>query len=220
MTKIDTENKNIKKIDVENKKTEENYFIDLAVLDKHLKELKLDNESIDVIQSTINLAVDKIIWYWKGKIIKKRLAFWLKFLSLILIAVATILPIIEGFNIQCLPERVCYQISSLLFITAGSVNLFDRFFGLSSAWIRFIATATAMEKVLHDYKHDLVLLSAVKNNKNNNIEYKLLELSKTFGDDIFDLVIEETTEWANEFRNSISDIEKQLKQKPHAPQQQ
>ena len=103
--------------------------------------------------------------------------------------------------------------SYLSFALAGGLFGFDKFFGFSSGWIRFITTELALERVVVEFDYDFALLRA--NAQEGALAAPqitaMLQRIKDFALQIEALVKQETDSWAADFQNSMAEIEKLTK---------
>ncbi len=188
----------------------EKYSIKAQWLNDEMAKVPIDTSAVNVVKGLINNTEKTIDWYWVGKNRKRRVAVPLRFFSLFIAGVGAVLPIIDSIGWGCIKDGVGFKYSVLMFVIAGAINLFDRFFGLSSGWMRYTLTAMKIEKSLNAY---VLNVSDLLIKKSANINLEILELSRAFSNESFDTLIEETAEWASEFRRSIADIEKLIKSK-------
>jgi len=93
----------------------------------------------------------------------------------------------------------------LLALAAACVG-FDRFFGVSSAWMRDIITAQALQRRLATFQlHWATECAQVAAGSDGEPPLTpRLVLLQRFGDDLQDLVQAETAEWVTEFHASLS----------------
>jgi hypothetical protein len=98
---------------------------------------------------------------------------------------------------------------------AGAIVLFDKFFGLSTGWMRFMETRLNMEETLNAFYHDWAILQIRGAEERDYVQ--LLEKIKDFTFRIERLVLNETKAWTSEFKTSISNIDEMInKGKPDA----
>lgn len=188
----------------------EKYSIKAQWLNDEMAKIPIDTSAVNIVKGLIKKAEETIDWYWVGKTKKRRAAVPLRFISLFIAGIGAVLPIIDSIEWGNIKDGLGFKYSVLMFVIAGAINLFDRFFGLSSGWMRYTLTAMKMEKALGSFVIDI---SELLVKKGGNINLKILEKSRKFSNVSFDILISETSEWAREFRKSISDIEKTIKSK-------
>nr|WP_320023572.1 SLATT domain-containing protein [uncultured Draconibacterium sp.] len=203
----------------------EGYSVNADWLEKNMSDQNIDKNTIGVVKGLIEKSEMAINWYWRGKAIKRGVAVPLRFISLLLAGGGAVFPIIDSMEVGYIKDGLGFKISVLLFVIAGAINLFDKFFGLSSGWMRYTITAMRMERELNLF---VLVISGIlvsqkqntetgadkkKQKRRKNLDAKMMDASKEFSSTFYDLLLEETTEWASEFRNSIANIEKLIKSK-------
>jgi hypothetical protein len=107
----------------------------------------------------------------------------------------------------------------VLFAIAAAIVGFDRYFGLSTGWMRYIVTQMALEKALKEFQHDwLIMRAQAKEQKAAKAMNALTQLQKVrdFTSQVESLVKQETDAWVLEFQNNISQLEKVLKTEAEA----
>lgn len=109
-----------------------------------------------------------------------------------------------------LKENELTQWSYVAFAFVAGVFALDKFFGLSSGWIRFMTTQLALERTLVEFHYDFALsISQLGNTTPSPAQTApVLQRIKTFSLQIETLVKQETDAWAAEFQRSIAELEK------------
>ena len=102
----------------------------------------------------------------------------------------------------------------LIGIGAGCLG-FDRFFGYSSGWMRYITTSMAIERSLEEFRFDWVALMTKSAGQTPSPDQilKLIEVSKQFSLAVKGQVEQETKAWVQEFQNNLSQLERDLKER-------
>lgn len=116
---------------------------------------------------------------------------------------------------QALPQDFAFaQWGYVFFGIAAAIYGFDKFFGLSTGWMRYIVTQMALEKALKEFQYDWLILRAQPNDpagaQNANTQ-ALLQKMRDFTSQVETLVKQETDAWVLEFQNNLSQLEKVLK---------
>jgi hypothetical protein len=95
-----------------------------------------------------------------------------------------------------------------LAVAAGLVA-FDRFFGQSSGWIRYMMTLAAVERLIAEFQTDWarLLQEAEATPGPASKSDAFLERAADARRQLFDLVEAETALWASEFRTSLSELD-------------
>lgn len=155
-------------------------------------------------------AQDKIAWYAKRRHPKKLGSQWLRTFSIILAAVGALFPLVDaatqsGRVIQGQWGYVCIALAAAL---VG----YDRFFGLSSGWMRYMVTELSLQRSLREFQYEWNILSAQQAQQQppQRNTVALLQRLKEFSLQVEALVRQETDAWVTEFQANISELEKML----------
>jgi hypothetical protein len=94
-------------------------------------------------------------------------------------------------------------------LVAGLFAL-DKYFGLSSGWIRFMTTQLALERSAVEFDYDFILIASQMREGSlpPALAAAILQRVKDFALQVEVLVKQETDAWAVEFQNSIAELEK------------
>jgi hypothetical protein len=174
-------------------------------------------ESLRAIRIAVEEECQKAInWYWNSKRWKARLSRGIQLWAVVLTALAGIGPIgiqlLKSYRPDLLPPLDSGLIAAMCVGTAAALFGLDKAFGFSSGWTRYVLTATAMTKLLHEFRMDWVtLIAAAKNPPASDEQAKLVQRAKDFISTIQGMVLQETKDWATEFQNNIAQMEKDLK---------
>src|SRR5262245_5391908 len=97
-----------------------------------------------------NAAASSMAWYAQRKLGKARASRSLRALAIVLAIVGGLTPIIHGMY----PQPWIAQLGfALLALAAGAVAA-DRYFGVSSGWIRYVTAMLAIQRALADFRLD------------------------------------------------------------------
>lgn len=156
-----------------------------------------------------NHALNAINWYLLSKKEKKTYAQWLRLSTIILTAMAGLLPVIS--EISELPPIL----SSVALGLAALSLAIDKFFGFSSAWMRYIAAEHQIRQCLHEFQMDYDLEQAGWDNAQPTIEQtqKILGRCKAFLYQVDAIIRNETDQWLAEFQDALKQIENGTKLK-------
>lgn len=157
-----------------------------------------------VYQRAEKHALDAIEWYLLSKRQKKFWAQGLRLGTIILTALAGLLPIISEI----------YQFSSPAWASvalglAGVILVIDKFCGYSSAWMRFIAAEHQIRQSLHEFQMDYELEQAGWDNAQPSVEQtqKILNRCKAFLYQVDAIIRQETDQWLAEFQDALKQID-------------
>jgi hypothetical protein len=100
-----------------------------------------------------------------------------------------------------------------LALAAACVGL-DRFFGFSSGWMRYIMTALMLEKSLSEFRMEWAMIVAKLGGGSPTPEQvqSMLQRIKEFVAYVDGTVEDETRDWVSEFKTSIADVERTVKE--------
>jgi hypothetical protein len=98
----------------------------------------------------------------------------------------------------------------LLALAAACIG-FDRFFGVSSGWMRAMTTAQALERRLEQLQYDWAAECA--RGASRTVDPKQVQnrlaLLRVFSDDVAALMQQETAEWVLEFQSNLLRLERE-----------
>ncbi len=168
-------------------------------------------KSIDkVYQRAEKHALETINWYLLSKQEKKIWAQGLRFGVIILTALGGLLPIFSemgGFSSVW---------ASIALGFAGVLLAIDKFFGCSSAWMRFIAAEHQVRQCLHEFQMDYELEQLEWDGVQPTTEQtkKILDRCKAFLFQVDAIIRQETDQWLAEFQDALKQIDSAAKTKP------
>jgi hypothetical protein len=164
-----------------------------------------------------NSAQNSIDWYGLNK---NNLATWSRFLrraAIFFTSVGGLIPLISAVGRVDVQTPVLDlqfgQLGYLFLGLAASLIGYDKFFGYSSGWIRYITTKLALEKALTEFRMDWAMMVAKLGDKPPTADQTQLMIQrfKEFLLLINGLVEEETQTWIAEFKTNITELEKSAK---------
>ncbi|MEV3870139.1 SLATT domain-containing protein [Streptomyces sp. NPDC049906] len=142
-------------------------------------------------------ALDMAEWYLADRVWKRRCARVLRGGAAALALIGVVLPLVPGGGLA----RWGYLALLLAVACLGC----DRFFGLTSGWMRDVATAQAVQRRLQvlqfDWASECVreVLGPAEGTASEAVE-RCLGVLRRFSDDVLELVRVETADWMVEFR--------------------
>jgi hypothetical protein len=173
-------------------------------------------------------ALDAVAWYYAKKTSKNFWSRWLRFWAIGLTVVGGLVPILsasgmveaalryygwkELTDIQRI-ELHFNQLSYLLIGLAAGCVAFDRFFGFSTNWMRYIGAAmrieTARIRFAFEWEH---LMAPLQGKQPGEEELReLLESIARFSLAIREAIEQETGAWILEFQTNLSQLDKETK---------
>ena len=165
----------------------------------------------------------EIGWYARNIRGARRASRWLRMWALLFTALGGLVPILQSVNVlQAIGERLLGpdtaegiqlgQLGYLCLALAGSFALFDRFFGHSTAWMRYVTTMIGLEKLREGYRIEWAgLARRFQVGQDPEFVARMLDLSKTFIVQMKEQTEKETMAWVNEFQTNLSQFEKDLR---------
>ncbi|WP_371409481.1 SLATT domain-containing protein [Micromonospora zamorensis] len=149
-------------------------------------------------------AEDSIAWYLHDKAVRRRFSRVLRGGAILLGIAGGVVPLVSAASAGSGASW-----GYVLLAMAGGCLAFDHFFGLSSAWMRDIATAQALQRALTEFRLDWA--AAELGNATEDHEADLLiqqreKLIRVLVMRTAELVEAETDEWLSEFRSNIGDL--------------
>lgn len=157
-------------------------------------------------------ALEAINWYLLSKHEKKLWAQLLRLGVIGLTAIAGLLPIISEINKLALSPAW----ASVALGLAGVLLAIDKFFGCSSAWMRFIAAEHQIRQCLHEFQMDYELEQTGWEHAQPTTEQtqKILGRCKAFLYQVDAIIRQETDQWLAEFQDALKQIDNAAKTKP------
>lgn len=164
-----------------------------------------------------NYAKRKLGWYWHNIDKKRRWSKAIRYFSIILLAIAGLLPVLQtvtteeciwGIAIEKLPNW------GYIFLgIAGALNLLDRQTGMSSGYLRYVATSMEIERLYHEFVHTWHSLLDKDDERDPDLHEELYALVGTYKKKIDEEEKTETEAWITEFQTAQSELNALLKSK-------
>jgi hypothetical protein len=165
-------------------------------------------------------------WYNRGKTRKKWLSIITRTLAILLTALSGLIPVIA---VLAVPENATelqrlrfHQWGYLSIGCAGVVLAFDRFYGGSSGWMRYISTLMSIETLIGEFRldwHRIDVQLAASPNSPDVIDAAFARL-RQFVLAVRAQVEKETAAWITEFQSSLTQLEKQTEDALQAAREQ
>jgi hypothetical protein len=183
-----------------------------------LQRLKWDEASTEaslavVYEHVIKTGDDAADWYVKKKRPKQRMAYTLRLWAIIITAAAGVIPIVANVWTDEGVPRVPPGIASALLLLSATLVLLDQFLGASSGWMRYMKAHMNIKRLLERLEFDFAIQRSTWQGKpptNAQAQQSLAQL-KSVAARISDIVINETNEWAAEFKSALRQIEESEK---------
>jgi hypothetical protein len=171
-------------------------------------------------QWAVQNAQSQIDWYANRRQPKKHGSQWLRTLAIILAGIGALCPLLDA----AIPDNAGMLLSQLAqwgyvsIALAAALVGYDKFFGLSSGWMRYMVTELSLQRTLREFQYDWSILTAQKAQQSppQNSAATLIQRLKDFTLQVETLVRQETDAWVTEFQANISELEKMLQAEAQA----
>ena len=171
------------------------------------------------VERDVEAAID---WYYAKKPWKAWASQLLKFTTLLATGLGGLLPIVSatGFfaggrsgSDRQIHDLQVNQIGYLCFGLAAALLAFDKYFGYSTGWMRYITTAMSLETLLRNFRLDWARSTAALAGvtPSGAVLEKLLQKIEDFCIAARTLVEKETQAWVMEFQTNLSQLEKEAR---------
>jgi hypothetical protein len=157
-------------------------------------------------------AIDAVDWYLADKRGRRSWSRGLRLLAILLVTAGALQPLLDAAAPG--PSRTAWGYV-LLALAAACIG-FDRFFGLSSGWMRSMTTAQSLERRLEQLQYDWAAecaRSASRTVDPKQVQIRLA-LLRAFSDDVAALLQQETAEWVLEFQSNLLRLERSNGSRP------
>jgi hypothetical protein len=195
------------------------------LLGKELGGKRHDNngELLDTLFENVeSRALATINWYMNARRGRARLSKLLRASTLFFVACGTLIPLLDAIALR---TKRAFELGSwgyVFFALAGGLVLADKYFGVSSAWMRFLSTGLALERSLRRFQLDWVSRIAQLNGVEPTADEtrQLLAVLREFSESVEAEILQETSAWIAEFRSGLSELEQMAKKGPEQASRQ
>lgn len=151
-----------------------------------------------------DLACESINWYLSEK---KRKAHWSRSLRAAAVFFVTLGGAVPLAALTAGKAALGNWGFVLIGLAAGCLT-YDRFAGYSSAWLRYMATATQLRVLLNDFQLDWVKLIAAVETREPSTEQvgTMIDAVQSFIRSVNDLIVGETQTWLVEFNANLAEL--------------
>nr|WP_240939884.1 DUF4231 domain-containing protein [Planosporangium flavigriseum] len=154
------------------------------------------------------LAVEAIGWYVTEKRRKSHWSRTLRALALALTITGAIVPVVA----LSAGRPAAGNWGFLLLALAAGCAVYDRFFGFTSSWHRYTATAASLRSQLIEYQaewaREMVILSSREPDRNDAV--RMIDFVRAFAWNVNDTIRTETEAWLTEFDTRMTEFESRL----------
>jgi hypothetical protein len=151
------------------------------------------------------------VWYQKAKRGKAMSSRLLRGLAIVLFVLGGLAPIVAGFlHGDNTGDRMVAinQGGYLMLGVAAGLLAFDRYFGVSSGWIRYMTSLAGIERLRSEFMLDWTVMLQKAPTIDASAVLPFLERAETFQKAVLEIVEKETAAWVVEFQSSVADLDK------------
>lgn len=176
-------------------------YCPLVKWDSAQADLKLDL----LYKQTLVLADASINWYLSYRSKKGNWSKFIRFLAILLFIISTLMPYFSALSEEVDKNKVLYY-GYIFAGIGGGLLLFDKYYGFSNSWVRFVLTGKDLENLRNEFVcnwqiHYIKNLPLDKQGFCNMVDI-ILTFQKVFND----AIKAETTAWATEFQQSFNEL--------------
>lgn len=161
-----------------------------------------------VYRHAIDSAREVETWYAKKRRMKRPWGRALRGGAILLVGLAAILPVVA----QIFGDgggAIAPGWATVALAAAAILIALDRFFGFSSAWMRFMEADLHVKQLRHDFEYAWQEAQVTQSDPPTDAEVvALLALARAFATAVDAGVAKETGVWATEFRSILEKIER------------
>jgi len=160
----------------------------------------------DYVACEAQLAIQ---WYLDRKRLKKNWARFLRVVAIIATALAGLIPLLSEVLGDWLPAIW----GSVSLIIAATAVALDRFFGFSSAWMRYLTTEMQIRHSLHRFLFDWEARQAklAGSTPDEEAAQALVQSCRDFIQEVNQILRDEMGMWVDEFRQNLAELDKAVK---------
>lgn len=163
-------------------------------------------------RAAVDRAQAHIEWYKAHVRWKRRFSWSLRAAALLFVGIGSLLPLVgaASLTLGLSANRVYFGFGYVAFAIAAGCVGFDRFFGFSTGWLRFIKTQLLLEAGLDQFRLDWVsLVAKVQGGKPTDDEVqRMLKRLQAFTQFTDSQVQQETNAWILEFQTNLAELAK------------
>lgn len=166
-----------------------------------------------------------IDWYKRKKTSKACFSRFFRVVAICASVGGGMMPLLSGMpsvlNSLNVDQVFMSQLGYVLFALAAACLLFDKFFGTSSGWIRYIVTLMGIERTLIEFRAAYVLkLIELQGRTPTSDDLRAFHvLALDMRKNVQQQVQNETNAWAQEFQQSTAELEKLVSQQRQTAEQ-
>lgn len=160
-------------------------------------------------------AVEAANWYLRNKIWPRRLSRLLRFLAILFGVLGGLAPLVAGTTLFGEGSEGKPWLSSanqwgyILIALAAASLVFDRYFGFSSSWMRYMTAQMALQRALEKFQLSWGLwrIRASSNSLDDDQQAAAISLLTAFQEQVGDLVDQEFQAWISQFKEQLAELQ-------------
>jgi SMODS and SLOG-associating 2TM effector domain 2 len=168
------------------------------------------DESLRELKAFATSRASRAIGYYQDvRRPKKWWAVRLRVIALICAGLSGILPLVSQIFTDSSGKPVVPPALASVFLAlaAGAIAI-DRYFGFSTAWMRFMASELRLSRALDQFELDWEATRAgINSQPAGTLTQAMMKQAKDFVSDVATIVGEETEQWVAEFRETIRQLD-------------
>lgn len=172
-----------------------------------------DGDLKSAIEYSRTLAANAHDWYARERKIKRFFAKSFRLLAILATAKAGLIPLLTQIGEPTDWYHLSPGWSSVALAVAGTLILFDKFFGFSTGWLRFTNAMTQIRLAIYDFDMGLkeIKLGCAEGLAEKGETGAVMERCRTLAETVNRIVTQETQKWDNEFRKMIQKVDEAVK---------
>jgi hypothetical protein len=192
------------------------------ILPAALPELKWDSgNALQSLEQALDYAYahadEAVSWYLRAKRAQRIWARLLRLSAILFIAAAGVLPVlIQIFQSPDGKPLLAPAWASVLLAVALLLIAIDRFFGFSTAWMRYITAELQIKQLKEAFELDsqAAIASLQEQPPTPDQVQAILASVKAFIERVNAIVVSETAQWVDEFREALKQIDESARTRP------
>jgi len=178
-----------------------------------LEELRWDDDNLAssiarMYEHVQAKTVEAIDWYLSRKRWRGMLSQGLRFGAILFASIGSLVPLLQAAALWPLPGNQMGQLGYVGFALAAGCIALDRFFGLSTAWMRYITAAFTLQRALAEFQLEWAILQVRlgSNQPTREQAQQMLLRLKEFRSAVLQVIERETQSWVAEFQTNLAEL--------------
>jgi hypothetical protein len=173
-----------------------------------------------VYRHAVDYARESESWYAKERVPKRYWGQGLRAAAIVLGAIAAVLPVLSELSTSEGVPNIPPAWSTVALAAAAALVGLDRYFGFSSAWMRFMVTGQRIASLRHRFEfHWQEARSSSGEPPSGDELAVLLGLAQGLEAEVDDAIEKETGAWVAEFNSALEQIDRETQLKKSSQRQ-